>query len=96
MPEVMRLLAPGRDTANIRRTGSRANDAYTAYLEMGRPESLTGQQVEALHALTTDIPASQPVEVGRDGRALLIVPMREQDVVMIELVRATASPPGAR
>lgn len=87
-------LAPGLYTANIRRTGFRANDAYTAYLEMGRPESLTDAQVETLQALTTDTPASQPVEVGADGRALLTVSMREQDVVMIELERAASTPPG--
>lgn len=80
-------LAPGRYEAHIRRTGFRHNDAYTAYLEMGRPDDLTAVQLAALQALTTDAAVLQTVEVGADGRASLSLPMRDHDVVMIELDR---------
>eukprot|EP01030_Chromulinospumella_sphaerica_P017626 gene17626-17460_t len=76
-------LKPGRYEASIRRTGFRQNDAYTAYLEMGRPEKLTPDQLTQLQALTTDTPVRQTVEVGADGKASLTLPMRDHDVVMI-------------
>ncbi|MFN3668214.1 MAG: GH39 family glycosyl hydrolase [Brevundimonas sp.] len=80
-------LPPGRHEARIRRIGFRQNDAYTAYLEMGRPTELTPDQLAALQALTTDEPVLQTVEVGADGRATLTLPMRDHDVVMVELDR---------
>jgi len=81
-------LTPGTYTARVRRTGYRQNDAYSAYLDMGRPEALTPDQLEALQALTTDTPIDQTVQVGGDGRASLTLPMRDHDVVMVELVPA--------
>src|SRR5205085_9745198 len=45
-------LKAGRYQVRIRRTGYRQNDAYTAYLDMGRPEVLTPAQVARLQALT--------------------------------------------
>ncbi|HWQ87013.1 GH39 family glycosyl hydrolase [Brevundimonas sp.] len=80
-------LAPGRYEARIRRTGFRRNDAYTAWLEMGRPADLTADQLAELQALTTDAPVRQSVDVGADGKASLTLPMRDHDVVMIELDR---------
>ena len=40
----------------VRRTGFRANDAYTAYLEMGSPKKLTPVQIKHLSNLTKDTP----------------------------------------
>lgn len=80
-------LIPGRYEARIRRTGYRQNDAYTAYLELGRPARLTPEQLEQLQALTRDTPTLQPVRVGSSGRASLMLPMRDHDVVMVELTR---------
>ena len=85
-------LTPGRYEARIRRTGFRQNDAYTAYLEMGRPTALTADQLAELQALTADTPASQSLDVGADGKASLTLPMRDHDVVMIELDRRQAQP----
>ncbi len=84
-------LTPGRHVVSIRRTGFRSNDAYTAYLEMGRPDSLAPAQVEALQALSADTPLLQAVEADAEGRASLIVPMREQDVVLIEVDARSSS-----
>ncbi|WP_346015422.1 beta-xylosidase [Sphingomonas sp. GC_Shp_1] len=78
-------MKPGRYQARIRRTGFRHNDAYTAYLEMGRPATLTPAQVQQLASLTTDAPETRAVSVGADGRLSLSLPMHEQDVVMIDL-----------
>jgi xylan 1,4-beta-xylosidase len=80
-------LKPGRYEARIRRTGYRQNDAYTFYLEMGLPESLSPAQVGRLQALTRDVAEVRTVRVGRNGRAALQLPMRDHDVVMVELDR---------
>ncbi|MFN3558063.1 MAG: GH39 family glycosyl hydrolase [Brevundimonas sp.] len=77
-------LTPGRYRVEVRRVGFRSNDAYTAYLEMGRPETLTAAQVEQLQALTRDEPQVRLVTVGADGRARLDLPMKVYDVVLAE------------
>ena len=80
-------LKPGSYRVRIRRTGFRQNDAYTAYLEMGRPDRLSAAQLQRLQALTADSPTTETVRAGADGVAHLRLPMRDQDVVMAELVR---------
>nr|WP_082443110.1 MULTISPECIES: cellulase family glycosylhydrolase [unclassified Sphingomonas] len=78
-------LKPGRYSLHIRLTGFDRNDAYTTYLRMGRPSTLTPAQLDKLQSLTTDTPAVTQVQVGRDGIARTQIPMRENDVVMVEL-----------
>lgn len=80
-------LQPGKYTLSIQRTGFRHNDAYTAYLEMGRPETLTAGQLAQLQGLTTDAAERKIVTVGKDGTAKSAIPMSENDVVLIELKR---------
>jgi xylan 1,4-beta-xylosidase len=80
-------LAPGRYRVSIRITGFRHNDAYSAYLEMGRPAALSAEQLTQLKALTEDRPAISTVDVGADGVANIRIPMRDQDVVLMELDR---------
>jgi xylan 1,4-beta-xylosidase len=70
----------------VRRVGFRNNDAYTAYLEMGRPETLTAEQIAALNALSDDEPVIQTVQIGADGRGALTLPMLEGDLVLAEVV----------
>ncbi len=83
-------LAPGRYRLAVRRTGYRANDAHSRYLEMGSPASLTPSQINELQTLTSDTPETeQVVQVGRDGRYTLRLPMRSNDVVL-----ATMEPVG--
>jgi len=78
-------LAPGRYVARIRRTGFKQNDAYTAYLEMGRPAKLSANQLARLQTLTADAPVRRTLKVDARGRASLTLPMRDHDVVMIEV-----------
>jgi xylan 1,4-beta-xylosidase len=78
-------LTPGRHQVSVRRTGFRHNDAYTAYLEMGRPEDLTPDQLTTLQGLTRDEPVMVEVIADRDGRARLVLPMNTYDVVLIEV-----------
>jgi xylan 1,4-beta-xylosidase len=78
-------LKPGRYQSKVRRTGYRQNDAYTAYLEMGQPATLTNAQLRKLRALTMDIPIASTVDVRADGMFKVELPMRDHDVVMMEL-----------
>ena len=78
-------LKPGPYRMTVRRTGFRQNDAYTAYLDMGRPQTLSPAQVRTLQSLSADVPVVTTVRVGADGRAQATLPMRDHDVVMVEL-----------
>ena len=68
----------------MRRTGYRANDAYSAYIDMGLPKSLTAEQLGQLQALTLDRPEIEKVIRVR-GEAVVDLPMRANDIVLVEL-----------
>ena len=78
-------LKPGRYEVQVFRTGFRANDAYTIYLELGSPKTLTDQQVRDLNALTTDKPETRALTVGKTGAASVAVTMRANDVVLVKV-----------
>lgn len=70
----------------VHRTGFHANDAYSAYLEMGSPKDLTPTQIVRLNELTRDVPErEQMVRSGRDGSAEIDVTMNSNDIVLITL-----------
>ena len=72
----------------VHRTGYRANDAYTAYIEMGSPKELTKAEVSKLNNLTQDFAETdQSVESTSDGTLEVSVPMKSNDVVLIKLER---------
>ncbi|WP_431103679.1 GH39 family glycosyl hydrolase [Roseateles noduli] len=79
-------LTPGTYTLRQYRTGYEANDAYTAWLKLGKPGTLSAAQLAKLQALTVDQPERvRTVRVGRDGRHRESVPMRTHDVVLLTL-----------
>lgn len=82
----MRLagLKPGRYRLRARRTGYQANDAYSAYIDMGMPKALTPEQLAQLQALTTDRPEVDKV-IKVAGEAVVDLPMRANDIVLVEL-----------
>jgi len=72
----------------IHRTGYRANDAYSAYLEMGAPKDLSATQVTQLMDLTRDLPVTERVvRSGSDGNVKVTVPMNSNDIVLLKLQR---------
>jgi len=82
-----RHLAAGAYRLQVRRTGFRANDAYSAYLEMGAPASLSDSQLGKLRELTRDAPyTDQRITVGSTGEYTVEIPMRSNDVVLLTLV----------
>lgn len=81
-------LKAGKYQVRINRTGFHANDAYSAYIEMDAPKTLTAEQLDRLKALTSDTPErSSDVHVGKNGTADLSVRMRSNDVVLVTLER---------
>jgi xylan 1,4-beta-xylosidase len=82
----IRHAKPGKYRLQVRRTGFRANDAYTAYIEMGMPDKLSPEQLDKLTALTKDAPEiEREVSIGKSGGYSLTVPMRSNDVVLVTL-----------
>jgi xylan 1,4-beta-xylosidase len=72
----------------IHRTGYKANDAYTAYLEMGSPSELSKEQLAGLNALTGDLPgAISNLEADSDGTLQVDIPMQSNDIVLVTLQR---------
>jgi xylan 1,4-beta-xylosidase len=79
-------LTPGRYRLALHRTGYRANDPLSAYIDMGLPATLTPAQHATLMRLTRDLPERDTVvTIGRDGRFTLPVAMRTNDVVLVTL-----------
>src|ERR1035438_1927071 len=79
-------LKPGSYRLKVRRTGYRANDAYSAYIDMGAPKDLSPAQLDQLRNLTRDIPETDRVtQVGTNGAFQFSVPMHSNDVVLVTL-----------
>ncbi|WP_187362651.1 GH39 family glycosyl hydrolase [Massilia rubra] len=82
----LRGLARGSYTVDISTVGYRRNDAFTAYIGMGSPKQLAKNQVAALKSLASGKPDEQrTVRVGADGRFALTLPLRENDVYLLQL-----------
>ncbi|MEP6503021.1 MAG: beta-xylosidase [Betaproteobacteria bacterium] len=83
-------VAGGHYRLRVHRTGYRANDAFTAWLDMGKPAALDAAQLRRLEALTADAPeVDRAVKVGKDGVVRYTLPMRSNDVVLVTLEPAT-------
>jgi len=80
-------LAPDADyRILVYRTGFHANDAYTAYLEMGSPASLSPAQLARLQALTRDQPQLlMDARTSSDGTTVLSLAMKSNDVVLVKI-----------
>jgi xylan 1,4-beta-xylosidase len=77
----------------VYRTGYHANDAYSAYLEMGSPKDLTAMQVEHLNGLTRDLPETDHVvRSSPDGTIDMTIPMSSNDIVLLRLARRGKKP----
>jgi len=91
--EVQQLAPRTKYRLEVFRTGYHANDAYSAYLEMGAPQALTAEQLTHLTALTRDRPETDRVmRSGADGKVEIAVPMRSNDIVLVKLVRGSEGP----
>lgn len=81
-------LKAGSYRLEIHRTGFRANDAYSAYIDMGRPKELQPAQLDRLRMLTLDLPETDRViQIGDSGAYEFSVPMRSNDIVLVTLAK---------
>ena len=72
----------------VYRTGYHANDAYSAFIEMGSPKKLTAARISHLNELTRDLPETgKTMRSGPTGTIELSVPMNGNDVVLVKLIR---------
>ena len=70
----------------VYRTGFHANDAYTAYLEMGSPKDLTAAQIAHMSELTRDLTETdKAMRSGPTGAIEFTVPMNSNDFVLVRL-----------
>jgi xylan 1,4-beta-xylosidase len=90
--QLMHLVPNSAYRAMVYRTGSHANDAYSAYIEMGSPKTLTADQIEHLNNLTSDLPETDKVvRSGPTGSVELTVPMKSNDILLVKLERNKVS-----
>ncbi|ADV83437.1 GH39 family glycosyl hydrolase [Terriglobus saanensis] len=88
MVQAVRLEPKSIYHLKVYRTGYRANDAYSAYIEMGSPTTLTVQQVSQLNLFTRDLPETERnLRSGAMGTLKFTVPMNSNDIVLIKLTR---------
>jgi xylan 1,4-beta-xylosidase len=79
-------LPPGTYRLQVHRTGYRHNDAYSAYIDMGRPASLDARQRAELERLTRDVAETdKPLRIGGAGTCALDVPMNGNDIALVTL-----------
>jgi len=90
--QITHLEANAAYAVQVYRVGYRANDAYSAYIEMGSPKILSAAQVERLNNLTRDLPETDKVlRSGSAGTIELALPMNSNDVVLVKVMRNQAS-----
>jgi xylan 1,4-beta-xylosidase len=76
----------------VHRAGYRANDAHSAYIEMGSPKELSTAQIARLNELTRDLSETDKVvRSGPAGKVELTVPMNSNDIVLVKLTRNRGS-----
>jgi len=81
-------LGAGSYDLRLSRVGYRQNDAYTAYIAMGRPAQLDKAQVLALKAEADGEPSKQAlIQVSEAGSFSTELELRENDVYLLELAR---------
>jgi len=81
-------LQPGRYRLVVHRVGFKANDAYSQYIEWGRPKDLKPQQIAALQMISSDAPETElVVDVGIDGKLHRKLKIRTNDVILIKASR---------
>ena len=70
------------------KTGYRANDAHTAYIDLGRPNQLSKQEVEKLKEISSDKPViKESFSLKKNQSFSRSFEMRENDVFLIKILK---------
>jgi xylan 1,4-beta-xylosidase len=85
-----RNLSSSKYRLQVHRTGFRANDTYSAYIDMGAPRELTPTQLDQLNLLSRDLSEiDRVVKVGKKGSYTFSLPMRSNDIVLLTLEKVS-------
>jgi xylan 1,4-beta-xylosidase len=78
----------GMYTLETYKVGYRVNDAYTDYLDMGKPKQLNKQQVEELKRHNDASPVStEVIEVKANTAFFKELDIRENDVFLLNMIK---------
>ena len=78
----------GTYTMEIYKVGYRANDAYTEYVDMGKPKQLNRQQVDELKKHNNGSPVVvETIEIKANESFSKVLDIRENDVLLLNLVK---------
>jgi xylan 1,4-beta-xylosidase len=87
--QITHLVSNAAYKVKVYRVGYHANDAYSAYIEMGSPKDLSAAQIGRLNELTRDLPETDKVmQSGPGGAIEFTVPMNSNDVVLMKAMRS--------
>lgn len=78
----------GKYQVEVYKVGYRVNDAYTSYLDMGKPSQLSKQQVTTLKEKNSGAPISTVMAtVGTSKHLILEYSIRENDLIMVNITK---------
>lgn len=78
----------GKYRVEVYQTGYRVNDAFTTYIDMGRPNKLNRKQVEDLKKENDGSPVfTEDMTIGSDMTYTKELDIRENDVFLLKLVK---------
>ncbi|MDP4240522.1 MAG: glycoside hydrolase [Bacteroidota bacterium] len=77
----------GTYRVEIYKVGYHQNDPFTGYLEMGRPAQLTLKQEAEIKKLSTGLPADVDNIVINNGSFKKRIPLRNNDIIFIKLIK---------
>jgi xylan 1,4-beta-xylosidase len=78
----------GKYSMKIYKVGYRQNDAYTSYLDMGKPLQLNREQVNKLKSQNNGAPVvTEKIDIKSDGIFSKELTIRENDVFLVTLVK---------
>ena len=81
-------LSKGKYQLEVYKTGYRANDAHTAYIDLGRPNQLSKQEVEKLKEISSDKPViKENFSLKKNQSFSRTFEMRENDVFLIKILK---------
>ena len=80
-------LADGNYKMTLYQVGYKVNDPYTTYIDMGKPDQLTLQQVEKLNSLSNGAPIETTDIVVKNNSYSKKIVLKQNDVYFISLKR---------
>jgi len=77
----------GKYTVEIYKVGYRVNDAFTGYIDMGRPGQLNKQQVAKLKQQNGSPVEVRKIEIKPNSIYSGELDIRENDVILVNLIK---------